>query len=196
MHLTVIKAQCLQEEESSSIAVTELYPLMDNVSIKLCIFFSVIESLMVIKLIWAKKTEKTSPILWQCWHFEFTATTTRPNADEALKLNHLRQPAPLPARGFASHLNTDRTSHSNRACHIDLPPRRVKFTKEEQKKRVNERECETHKSIRWHCQTKRALTDVCAVVQWSMEEVYVGNKEDLQHSKPLREQFSICICSF
>lgn len=134
--------------------------------------------------------------LWQRWHFEFTTTTTCPNADKALKLNHLRQPALLPALGFASHLNTDRTSHRSHVCHIDLPPRRVKFTKEEQKKRVDEREWETYKSIRWHCQTKRVLADVCAVVQWSMQEVYVGSKEEPQHPKPVREPLSVSITSF
>lgn len=85
--------------------------------------------------------------LQQHWYFEFTGKITRPDADKALKLNQLRQPALLPAPSFASHSNIDRTSRRNHACHIDLPPRRVKFTKEEQKKRVNELECETHKSI-------------------------------------------------
>lgn len=32
---------------------------------------------------------------------------------------------------------------------------------------------------------KRVFRDVCAAVQWSMEEIYVGNKEDLQHPKPV-----------
>lgn len=54
-------------------AVTVLYPIMDHLSIKLYIFFSVIESVVVIKLIWAKNAH-----LYCSWHFEFTGTTTSP----------------------------------------------------------------------------------------------------------------------
>lgn len=41
---------------------------------------------------------------------------------------------------------------------------------------------------------KRDFTGVCAAVQWSMEEVLVGNKEDLLNPKAcLRSTFCVCL---
>lgn len=62
------------------------------------------------------------------WFADLTATTA---PDEDLTSKRVGQPtsprAELPS--FHSHLYADRTSRRNRACHIDLPPRRIHFNK-------------------------------------------------------------------
>lgn len=69
-------------------------PLMDNLLIYPHISFSEIESIMVIRLTWDKNT---------CLYCDgavkicmFTSTTIHSNADNALKLNQLRQSALFP----------------------------------------------------------------------------------------------------
>lgn len=163
-------------------AVTDLYRPMDHLSMNLYTFFSVIESLMVIKLIWAEHSHPYCD--WQLWHYEFTAITTRPN--NFFKLNNLTTSTTASSKRCLSPQHR-KSSHRNPACHIDLPPTRVKYTKEQQSQWTRMRDTPFNK-------TQRVLADdSCAV---GLENVYVGNKENHKYMKPVQETYSVCICSF